>query len=1710
MPEDAVYTEMLQVSVDVPGFTSSLDEMVAAYKKKLEEMSNADINPADLGNVANFGALSKQIEVVEAQISTLTTTLTEAFSALGDVVKAKLNSAVRASATAVQTATTEAEDAAEESLQVHLRIYKEQWQAFQELQALEVKAREEALAKMSVAENNWYSRTVQNPGRLERLASNNPYGSDRQQIEAEAKSARDKEYQLGKAQFQADEEKAKRDQRQKLADEKAAESLRKKTEDTTYTVGRAQFQATEEAKRRTALEADFQQRKQRLAKITEAAIAEAEVHRNELSAKAHETYISQIEAQDRGATSLELSLWEEAAQKAATATETQSEYVTKLYELKRTLATDATADVISNLEKEVAATKAAATKLENAFKQVNRSATDLQTDRDKEQSQGVNTRSRLLQQKMKEEAAGAELQKRRASLAEVTETQITTAAVKGETLRLAAARAEGQQEEAVRRGATEVETAAWASTTETAQRAIELQGEYLKKLYTLKEALSNEATADVIRNLEREVSASKTAATEMESAFKTAQRAARSAAPKSEKPRGDFFSALIPENFSEFIGNVVRFQLAWGAVGAVMHGVEDIGHGIVDAFKSGWNYLENVQDAAAQLHVVLASNVEYSKDLATNFQLADQAAKLVADKFQDVGAKTGLDPKQLTQTFASFIDAGGASLVKNTQQQVDFVTNLSLAARTVSADSMDQRKILRDIPKLLDGTIDKSSSLLRIMGLTKDEWLKIRDTSLQHRDLLDQIHDRMEPMVQEGEELSKTTRNRTAAIKEMFSQMMGDFEKPIFKAWNDELDILQQKLKDTQQQHKETARSIGQDVATTFQTIYEFESLSSTLESRSAAGFYHGLGVDKVVKGIETGVGAGFKGVGTTYNTASLFWNGPAPTTTESGPKVPGNIAQLSLDTPVSGKGQHTYGEGTTKGPKFPGNAEVQKLLELYRQAVEITQQSEQEYRSTIKSAMTARAVSIAEGSKNITTSLKAEADQVKHLRDVYLDLIGKVKGANPDTVAKGELSVAGSAGKAISADNKGINTTNASAAQDAAAVALQTLKDKANLVVANQQATIQRMQDLASRGLASQKSVIEQKIALENLDYTQTTAIQAKELEQAGQNAKQKESVQAQMEQRLQRHINTMKSLQQQLAFAGLDKQMQASRDKSTEAQAAYKRTEAEVNYGLSKGASPEQQKQAQLLLADAAVKAINTQLEQAKIQLNLMTNAHATSDVLKTQTEVMNDLATSSLNAQAKLRGLQYQIDHQALDIFGGADATPLGNVLSSIFKHGKGTSIASLFQGVNESDGTPSGKFDLGHTAKTLGKMTQGIVGTFSAISQGMKENGIGGAIGAGFSQVGSMVGGPVGAVMQTVGGIISAISGMFTAAAKHIAESIATQFDLTMQKYQNGQTSLTQTLQQVEQERTDAINRLSGQKGGQDQLDKLLPEFDQAIAQLKQEQKQIIDNFERGAKEIQLVGTLGDTTLETFAQKWAQINDEVEKYTSAGGSLQTASQYLSESLKQLQQQAENSLNSGESTAIQDAKTLNNLIQQRTQLLQDEKQKEFGIQNADAIERNLAPAIRVGQQLNEARTKFNSQLTDLNNPIDLETQKVALEKQVYNIATDTASLNAQSNQLALQSLQQQVEQWKQLQQIVNGITEAGGQFQFTNDFGSIMTAIGNLNPQQFTPITNVGTININVNPPAGSNARDVANATVDAINGQRYRYGMTGYGPPNQFGG
>jgi hypothetical protein len=141
------------------------------------------------------------------------------------------------------------------------------------------------------------------------------------------------------------------------------------------------------------------------------------------------------------------------------------------------------------------------------------------------------------------------------------------------------------------------------------------------------------------------------------------------------------------------------------------------------------------------------------------------------------------------------------------------------------------------------------------------------------------------------------------------------------------------------------------------------------------------------------------------------------------------------------------------------------------------------------------------------------------------------------------------------------------------------------------------------------------------------------------------------------------------------------------------------------------------------------------------------------------------------------------------------------------------------------------------------------------------------------------------------------------------------------------------------------------------------------------------------------------------------------------------------------------------------LNNLLLQRVDLAKQFAEQEFSLKNQDALERMANPAVNAALNYQQQKAANDAQLTALDQQIQLYTSRVDMEKQVFNLATSTADLQAQSNALNLTALAQTIAGWQDLQKIIGSITQ--------NSAG-----LYSLNPNLFNAPTATGTTNTNSN--------------------------------------
>lgn len=593
-----------------------------------------------------------------------------------------------------------------------------------------------------------------------------------------------------------------------------------------------------------------------------------------------------------------------------------------------------------------------------------------------------------------------------------------------------------------------------------------------------------------------------------------------------------------------------------------------------------------------------------------------------------------------------------------------------------------------------------------------------------------------------------------------------------------------------------------------------------------------------------------------------------------------------------------------------------------------------------------------------------------------------------------------------------------------------------------------------------------------------------------------------------------------------------------ATELYALRQITEARLAEAQAKNADSIETRQLTVEVEQLAIKQqaqFNAKLQQ--IQRGSGTGAFSNLAVTQATQQQLGVLQGQQASAQANLANFQQQ---NAGEIDGGVNPQILAT-LDSLTKNANDASTAlSLFtknlsQAVSDAgskliddiggkgltakfqaaqniqDPTANAVAQMGVAAQGIGTALNGIMTDLQTYAKGFKQGGVAGGVGAvisansgifsdasklaqnqilsnaanGVDSSALLQAVPViGSVIAAIGPLLSFIGQVFTAAAAATAAKVKDAFQDTVNAFNSGDASLVNTITAIEQERNEAISQLSGEKGGQSQLNTLLPQLDNEIASLQAQATKTMTDFDTATNSL----SLQSTTLSTILNQWQAINTQVSAYLNAGGNATEAAKNLSLNLEQIQLDAQTQLNQGNEQAISDAENLNSLLLQRNNLEQQYNQQVFALENQDSIERETSSYISQAQQLALDQQNNANQLTDLNSQIDLATQKVALESQVFNIAQDTYTLEQQGNALAITALQTQIQQWNDLKTIIGSISQgANGVFSGTGIFGTTTSTVNNQ-----IDIT----VNILTNPVDSSNASSTGTQIADAISAELQR--------------
>jgi phage host-nuclease inhibitor protein Gam len=1213
------------------------------------------------------------------------------------------------------------------------------------------------------------------------------------------------------------------------------------------------------------------------------------------------------------------------------------------------------------------------------------------------------------------------------------------------------------------------------------------------------------------------------------------------------------FIGTLTKDLPELIAYTIRFSLAFRAFGLILDGASKLASGFFSIFSDGVKYLDQLQEKSSDIREALVDNVKFSGDLTTNYKLASQAADILTRKTEDYAARLGVAADVLQKGLQTLIQSGGARFVSHTDDLAKLNADIAGILRA-SGVQVSTRRLTTEIQELLQGTIKPSSKLLEVMGLTQAQAKQIVQHAKEHHDLLPQIESRAKGVLDRVATADDRYKDLSEQVELIKNRWEGLVAGPVFTRMIQFLKDIKTWL-DT---HKDLVDKLGLALGNVVK--HAVDLVDQLLQSGNALpGMVVFAG--KFASYMEGAADA----VATTVSLFNSFKDNPykidggqvnrgVPLTPEQlDPQraqkeaafdaeqesrrrlIVGqfslNAGQREADRAALNQlladfrsGKFTQGHTGPSAPDYTGTNDkphadevsaLRKVEEAFREELRMTELAYQRLRNASAESVAARTKSHKDAAKEISGSYDKEYAAVDKLVKKYTGM-AKSTGAKPDQI----FGVTSGMTKALDelVANQENATTQAQKAANAETAEIQQAHFKALLQMQQEHAhaELDLEHDRLEQGLLSEAQFVRSRQDLERADHVRRLVILQDEINRTADGTKEHAAALDERAREDQHYTDLLKRQAIERITIAQREQAQADNYNQQMRQGRLDRESRQLQSQANQGLiAPDFAAQAQITLLQRQIAEFQKQISELSRMSGSQLKAHGIND------EHERDL---------KVAGLQAAIDELAGHIREAVTRNPLSRTIQGViatFKLLKDSAartalglskfdviangietFAQNLQGIIaafKEGGVGGGLSAIGGAFKNVGKDLKDNIG---GITKGLSDTlgkGFGGALGGMLGKLGSAAG-PIGSILSIAGSVFSIFSGLFTRAARRIGEEIRKSIGDIMKHYQRGDTTLVDTIKELEAKKDEAIRRLSGKKGGKKELDKILPDLDDKIFDLQQKQKEIVENFDNQFLALKV----HSEELSGFVQKWQDINKLVKDYIGAGGDAAKANQFLSMSLQKLRQDAAVSLAEGEQEAIQDVIQLNDLLEQRTQLIDDFKKKEFDLLYGDAIERRQSSAIAAGRELDAARKKFQEDLDKINQEINLQTLKADKERELFGLSTDIATLHRRDEELAVIALDVQIDKWRALRAIVDGVgRNADGSFGLMDWFQKLINGqlsltdalpniVGAANYNNASTLI-VGDITVNAAP--GANGREIGGGILAAID-RRRRYGLDPY--------
>lgn len=279
---------------------------------------------------------------------------------------------------------------------------------------------------------------------------------------------------------------------------------------------------------------------------------------------------------------------------------------------------------------------------------------------------------------------------------------------------------------------------------------------------------------------------------------------------------------------------------------------------------------------------------------------------------------------------------------------------------------------------------------------------------------------------------------------------------------------------------------------------------------------------------------------------------------------------------------------------------------------------------------------------------------------------------------------------------------------------------------------------------------------------------------------------------------------------------------------------------------------------------------------------------------------------------------------------------------------------------------------------------------------------------------------------------------------------------------------QGISTLQQQRATAVAQLSGRKGGQDQLNNILPQIDQQISQLTTQlqqlrttQKQVLDDFSSKTGLLSVAPGARDA-----AQGIAEIAATLRDAAAAGASAAQQTQYLGLALGDLTAKIGRDLRGAEQDAIDLLLQQIDLQKQREQIISDAATAEQQARAAAGLDRALTPAQQAALQIKAIEDQKNAQLQAIDEQLAQIDAQIGAQKELFGLTSDRNDLLAK--QLDIQ---------KEI--TAETVAAISAQMAFYNQLlnGTIPSLPAGIFPGSSVSTYSINGITIQVNLPAGT---------------------------------